>query len=489
MLFILTVTTAAFLPCLNNGYVSNWDDSHYILGNRLIKDLTFANLKGIFTYFTLDLYTPLVLLSYSIEYYFFKLNPYGYHLTNLILHLCNSLLVFWIIFLLCDKKKPGIAFIAALLFGIHPMRVESVAWIAERKDMLYSFFLLGASVFYLSYLRGRRERLYYFCLLSFILSLLSKPMGMLFPLLMILFDYFTGQAYFSRKNLLKKTPFFMIALIFMLFIVTAGVKKIIHHPPTCILNNMLVASHAVVFYLYKLFLPVRLSCLYPYPEQSQGVLAGIFLFSPAILLALTAVVAISRKYTNKIVFGCLFFIITILPSLQLIPYLPSIAADRNTYIPYLGLFYIIGNAISWVYARLENRVVKNIFSLFLVVILASLSSLTWQRCKVWKDNETLWRDALDKYPGSSKININLAVAYSDQGQPDKAIIYYRKALEIDPYSAESHNNIGVALLNKKEYDKAMREFIKAIQIDPAIADAYFNIAAVYGTRLDHKKVI
>lgn len=489
MSLILLVTAVAFIPCLNNGYVVNWDDSHYLLDNGLIKNLTFANLKGIFTYSTLGLYSPLVLLSYSVEYPFFKLDPYGYHLTNLILHLCNSLLVFWIVFLLCDKKKLSIAFIAALLFGIHPMRVESVAWISERKDMLYSFFFLGASGFYLRYLRNQKEKLYYLCLLSFTLSLLSKPTGILFPLLMMLFDYFSGKPYLSRKFLMQKVPFFIIAIIFMLCVVTTGVKKILSEPPVYFLHNILVASYAIVFYLYKLFVPVRLSCFYPYPQENQNQLAGIFLFSLAILLILIAGVVICRRYTKKIVFASLFFLITIFPSLQFIPYLPSVAADRNTYIPYIGLFYIIGNIISWVYARLKNRVVKSIFCLFLIFMLIVLSLLTWQRCKVWNNGQTIWQDALDKYPDSASVNNNLAVEYSDQGQPDKAIFYYRKVLELDPYYAEAYNNIGVALLNKKEYDKAMPEFIKALRIDPTLADAYFNIAAIYGMRGNHKKVI
>jgi tetratricopeptide (TPR) repeat protein len=369
------------------------------------------------------------------------------------------------------------------------MRVESVAWISERKDMLYSFFLLWAALFYLSYFRNQRKKLYYLCLLSFVLSLLSKPMGMLFPLLMVLFDYFLGKAYLSRKNLIEKAPFFIIAATFILFIVSGGVRKTLHEPPFYLLNNILIASYAIIFYLYKLFVPVRLSCLYPYPQLNGNLLPGIFLLSPAILSILITVVAMSRKYTKKIVFGCLFFLIAILPSLQLIPYLPGIAADRNTYIPSIGLFYIIGNAIVWLYARFKKSAAKNILSLFFIFVVAVLSFLTWQRCKVWKNTETLWRDALDKYPNSAEINNNLAVAYSDQGQPDKAIFYYRKALEIDPYSAESYNNIGVALLNKKEYDKAMPQFIKTLRIDPTFADAYFNIAAIYAMKGDHKKVV
>ena len=143
---VLIITFAAFSPCLKNGFI-NWDDDVYVIDNPLIKDLSFQGIAKIFTTIHSGLYKPLVFLSFSIEYHFFKLDPHIYHLTNIVFHLINSLLVFWLILILSDK--PIIAFLVSFLFGIHPLHVESVAWIAERKDTLYAFFYLGTLIFYL----------------------------------------------------------------------------------------------------------------------------------------------------------------------------------------------------------------------------------------------------------------------------------------------------------------------------------------------------
>lgn len=483
---ILIITFIAFLPCLKNGFV-NWDDDFYVTLNPLIKDLSFKGVFNIFTTAHRGLYKPLVLLSFAVEYYFFNLNPAIYHSTNLILHLINCLLVFGFFYFLGERLE--IAFIAALLFGIHPLHVESVAWVTERKDLLYSFFLLTAAIFYLYYLKGRIKKFYWCSLTLFTLSFLAKPMGITFPLVMMAFDYYLGVKN-DRKSILEKMPFFIIAFLFLIISLLTTNKFIHHQSSFNAFDSIFIASYGFVFYLSKLFIPLNLSCLYPYPVKINNVLPWVFLISPFLVISLAMIVVVSCKYTKKILLAAVLFFCPLLPVIQLVPSGPAIAADRYSYISSIGLFYLIGLAIVWFYGRIIlKKAGKMSFSAFIVFIFAVLIFLTYNRCKVWKDGTTLWDDALRKYPGSAIIYNNRGVAYSDYGKHDTAISSYNKAIEIDPAYAEAYNNLGASLFNKKKYGMALAQFNKALSVEPDYPEAYRNIAIIYEIKGEHAKVI
>ena len=207
---ILAIPAISFFPSLKNDFL-NWDDPQYVTENKMITELSWRNIETIFDSIYMGHYHPLTLLSYALEYRFFKLNPFAYHLTNLILHLINGLLVFWLIWML----KGGVltSLVVSLLFGIHPLHVESVAWISERKDLLCSFFFLGSLVVYLTYLKTRRRRFYFLSLFLFLLSLLSKSMAVTLPLVLVLCDYLLDRK-FDRKCLIEKIPFLGNGLYF-----------------------------------------------------------------------------------------------------------------------------------------------------------------------------------------------------------------------------------------------------------------------------------
>src|SRR3989339_423851 len=209
---ILIVTFISYHSSIKNDFV-NWDDNLYITGTNKIRELS---LKSIVNFFT----------SFDIEYKFFKLNPHAYHLTNLILHLINCLLVFWLIVLL--SKKASVSFIVALLFGIHPLHVESVAWISERKDVLYALFYLGSIISYIYYLKGETlhfiqgdskkqndggKKYYYYSIFLFLLSLLSKSMAVTLPFVLILTDYLNNKK-INKNTLKEKIPFFILSIVF-----------------------------------------------------------------------------------------------------------------------------------------------------------------------------------------------------------------------------------------------------------------------------------
>ncbi len=433
---ILAVTFISYYPSLNNGFV-NFDDDRYVYRNPMIRDLSWNGVGRIFTSVNYTvLYTPLVFLTYTFEYHFFKLRPFIYHLTNLVLHLLNCLLVFWFIFIL--GRKASVAFMVAILFGVHPLRVESVAWITERKDVLYALFFLGALICHIYYLRNRSSGYYYGVIVLFVLALLSKPAALVLPFILLLCDYFTNGR-INKKDLSEKIPLFSIAAVFLILGMFTAAEYVREDPGFNFLDYIFVASYGLVFYLYKIVVPLNLSCLYPYPLKSGNLLPVAFLVSPLLIIILALVTAFSVRYTRKALFGGLFFLITIFSALQFFPTGRTIVADRYTYIPAIGIFFAVAELIVWLYRR-KTRYIKVIVSAAFIVAVGALSILTWNRCKVWKSNLTLWGDAVSCCPDGyiPLAYVNRAVSYTDIGENgkavsdfDRALIIYYKELGID----------------------------------------------------------
>ena len=255
---ILVIVSLSFLPSLKCGLV-NWDDDRYLSNTPAVQSLSLTTVKEASTSFFIGHYQPLTILSYALDYHFYKLNPYHYHLTNLILHLLNSLLVFYLIYLLSGNII--VSFITAILFGLHPLHVESVAWVSERKDVLYSFFFLLSCITYLYYLtKGNKHKYYILSLFLFLCSLLSKSMAVTLPLLLLLIDYYLKRKP-NKTLLLDKIPYFFLSIIFgIIAIFGVGIRPKVGFS---LFGALSAASYATVFYLGKLFLPIKLSCLYP----------------------------------------------------------------------------------------------------------------------------------------------------------------------------------------------------------------------------------
>ena len=453
LIFILITASIVFSPILRNGF-TNWDDSTYITKNSDLKDFSLTGIIHICSSFYIQNYHPLTMLSYLMEYHFFGANPLGYHITSLILHLLNCIFVFWLVFLLSESII--VTFIAAMLFAIHPLHVESVAWIAERKDLLYSLFSLAGFIAYIHYLKKGKRVYYFICLFLFFLSLLSKAMAVTFPLVLFLIDYLFKRK-FDKESFFEKIPFFALAFIFLL------IGSITFHVLAfwpgwsfmAVFRQGMIAAYAITFYLYKILLPVGLSCLYPYPGINETSTFQ-YLFFPLIVAILAALVVFSRKYTRKIVFGSLFFLCTIFLALQISPFANSIVADRYTYLASVGLFYLSGEGVRWFYLRLNLPAsVKNLFFpvIFIGLILV-LFSLSWQRCKVWKNSLVLWSDALKRYPDLPVAYYNRGNAYLDQKDYGKAIDDYNRAIQIAPDFLFPYFAKVIAYERKGEYDKA-----------------------------------
>jgi Flp pilus assembly protein TadD len=479
LLLILAVTFLAFFPCLKNGFV-NWDDNLYIRDNPVVRSLTAENVHKVFTSSLVANYQPLTFLSYMLDTHLFGGGPSGYHATNLFWHLINSLLVFWLIFLLSGRVST--AFLTGLLFGIHPLHVESVAWISGRKDVLYVFFYLAALLCYWYYLKGLlRRRFYYGVLALFLLSLLSKTMAVTLPLVLLLMDYF-----FSKRSvkeaLLDKIPFFVLSLVFggITFFAQGAAGAVRHQEMFDLWGKIQVVPFVMVFYLAKIAWPHALSCLYPYFILPVGF--GITLVLAAfIVVGIGVFLFLWRKRSKTVIFCGLFFLVTILPALQFVPIGHTLVADRYVYLSLLGILYGFSAGVSYLldrFVKAGNRRGIVVIALLLAGLVAALGVTTWTRCGVWKDSVTLWNDVLAKYPRSATAHNNLGVILAEKGRKDEAAVLFQKAVEEDPHYSGAYNNLGMVTYDAGRSAEAAALFRKAVEIDPRSAGAYNNLCKV-----------
>ncbi len=281
ILLLIVLCIGVYLPLFRNGFI-NLDDPQYILENPDIQSLNIDNIKRLFTSTYVGNYQPVSMLTYLFEYSLSGANSKVFHITNLLFHLFNTLLVYIIFVRLVNNKN--IAFITAALFCIHPLHVESVAWAAARKDVVYTFFFLASAWFYLKYMSERKKQHLIFSLLLFILSILSKAQAVVLPMVLLLFDYLQKRP-INKKTILEKIPFFVLSFIFGALAIyiqkkSGAVQDFAYFP---VLTRVLFSCYGMMGYFYKLLLPINLSCFYPYPETNDAINTNWVYAAPLVL--------------------------------------------------------------------------------------------------------------------------------------------------------------------------------------------------------------
>jgi hypothetical protein len=467
---VILFTSITLYPCLKNGFL-NFDDLKYVSYNLHIQEISCANTKAFFTSSYFSNYTPITLMSYAVDYHIGKLKPLVYHTTNLLFHLLNCILVFWLIYLL--SRSISVAFLVALLFGIHPLHVESVAWVSERKDVLYSFFFLSSLIIYIKY--------YALSLLLFLASCLSKSMAVTLPLVLFLIDYLLHHK-LEIKTFLFKIPFISISLAFGFIAILTQYGHSYTRPSHLFsfLDNILRASYGLVFYICKIIVPVHLSGLYPNPQIVGGNYPVTFLLAPFAIILLILIIILLRN-NKRVIFGTVFFLLTILPVLQLLPIGTAIAADRYTYIPAIGMFYLFGEGCSWFYKeKLTKKTnIRTVFFSCLIVIIATFSFLSWQRCHVWKDSITFWTDVISKYPNSLKAYDSRGIAYAANGDDKRAIEDFKKAWSLNPYNPMVLNNLFATYRRLGMNNVAIFVYTTASEQNPDIIKVLLNLGRMH----------
>lgn len=476
---IILLTFACYFPALSNGFV-NWDDPVYLLENQTIRHLSVENIKQIFTSFVNGNYQPLTVLTFALEYHFFQLHPFIYHLNNVLLHLLNVILVYHLVSKLTQNKFTP--FIVSLFFAIHPMHVESVAWVTERKDVLFCFFYLISLILYKEYLVKKDMRWILGTFLFFILSLLSKPAAVSLPMFLLLFDYHHERK-FDRYSFFEKVPFFLVSFLFGLIAVYAArilwedPYPFVHH--FTFVERIFLSFYALLQYAWKMFFPWNLSCYYPYPQLENAHLPYSYYLSAIGILALGGIFLFRYKENRVFVFGTLFFLLSIVFNLHFYSVGRVLMADRFTYIPYIGLFFVCAEGFYFYYSKQRFPwIFEKIMMIIMCFIVLTFATLTWNRCKVWRNSIWLWSDVVVKFPDEPMAYYNRVNNFIEWGAIDLAIADYRKGISLMPYP-QAYCGLGNMYFFKGLDNLALENYSKAIEMDSKFINAYLNRAEYY----------
>ncbi len=458
----LAITFLSFFPALRNGF-TNWDDNGYVFENaHLGRPLGEAVAYFFGPHYFIGNYIPLTMSLYSFVFHLAGLDAQSYHTLSLFLHLVNVSLVFWFIYLLSGKKRE-VAFFVALFFGIHPMHVESVAWIAELKDVLYTAFFFSGLIVYWNYLAKQRSPVkehigYYLAVLAFfILSLLSKPAAIIFPVVLLLIDYYAGRKSTTRLWI-EKLPFFLLSVLFGFIAVRAQQADRLLHDYYPLSQRFFFAAHSLLVYFIKFLAPVGLALFHPYPRVTDGHLPVAYYAAPVVVLLLFYLVFKTVERTRLIAFGVLFFVVNLLLVLQLVSVGDAIVAERYTYVPYIGLLFVAGMLLYDVYD--SNR--KNIIIAMIAILATVCSYQTYSRCLVWENDITLADDLVEKYPDDRLALNNKGFIQKELHNYPEAISLLTKAIQIKPDYAMAYMNLVNCYIDLNDLNSAMRAADDAI---------------------------
>ncbi|MEI8005781.1 MAG: tetratricopeptide repeat protein [Bacteroidota bacterium] len=510
--FILPLVAIAFFPILNNGFV-NWDDNELITGNPLIRSLSLNGIHKIFTTFWVGNYQPLHILAYALQYHFWGLNPAGYHAVSLILFLGITSLVYFFIYRI-SHQNITVAVIATLLFSINAMRVESVAWASEHKDMLYALFYVAALITYVKYIlsgkdqpRGWKLRYLIYTFAFFCFSVLSKVMAVSLVGALVMLDYYYERR-LSISMLLEKVPFVIVSIIIGLVQVkaTASTNSIDTSNQFTHVERLLIASRNLMFFFYKMLVPVNLSNYHPYPDRAAGLPWPVeFYIAPFFVLILLTLVIWSMRKTRIIAFSVGFFIISLLLVLQYIAIGPTLFNERYSLLPAIPLSFLLASGIYLLTTRFPAM---KMLSLGLTgVYIAIMFYLTFFRCSVWQNPAKLWTNVISQYPHeaypyyvrseyygrtlgdvrqemedlntsirlSPTINmafINRGIVYYQNNMYDSAISDFTTAIRLNAGSCEAFINRGVTWSMMGRYTEALNDYNRSIELDPSKVNNY-----------------
>ncbi len=493
-IFILTL--GVYFNSLTNQFV-NWDDPGLILKNQKIRSLDWHNIGDMFTPKKASTYQPIRVLSYTIDYHFWRLNPMGYRITNILFYMLTCIMVFLTLKLLSfhlrEKAPPEshyrVALFGSLLFAAHPVHVEAVTWLAARKEVLQGFFFFSA--FYL-YLIGREKEgrgkfiFLGLCLFSILMATLSKPSAIVFPAVVLCYEI-ARQRDRWFEYLKRHWLFFTVASIISIIFVTVLIKVMLDaggvkpYRGGSFLNNLLISFYAFVYNIKLLTFTINYSAAYTLPISYPILSLRTFAFV-GITLFMVGFSIWSLKRTKVIFFAFFFFLITILPYLNIIP-ISTLLADRYVFIASFSYAFLLGILFDRFYVCRHKRFSDGFFKLLSVAIflflLASYSYMTVRQNTIWENSYTLWADAVEKHPESNTANALMGVVYMELGMDEDALKYLEKAVEILPYDYQSLNNLGIVYGRLGEYEKALDRLLKAIYLQPENDSIKINLSILF----------
>jgi tetratricopeptide (TPR) repeat protein len=492
-----------YFDSLGNRF-TNWDDS-MIYANSQIRSLSWENICKIFTLWKGATYQPIRVLSYAVDYYFWKLNPIGYHITSILLYILTCIVVFFTLRYLSaslrEKVSPDshdrAALFGALFFAAHPVHVEAVTWLAARKEVLQGFFFFLAFCFYLNARTREGNKKIIFLglvLLTILFAVLSKPSAIVFPAVILMYEVIQRKnrwRVFIKSHWLFLTLSILISLIFAIILIkvvfeAGGIKP---YRGGSFFNNFLVSFYAFLYSIKLLVFKLNYSAAYTIPVSNPVLSFRTFVFV-GITLLLFGFSVWSLKYTKVIFFSFSFFFITLLPYLNIIP-ISTLLADRYVFIASFSYCFLFGIVFDRLYTFKDKKFSESFFKLLAIIlllfILTAYSLTTIRQNKIWENSYTLWSDAVEKYPDSNTANALMGVVYMELRMDEKAAEYLERAAQLLPYDYQSRNNLGIVYGRLQQPAKALKELMTAIRLMPEDDTIKINLSVFYQRQKEYKK--
>ena len=482
----------AFGHTLHHEFV-NYDDGPYVYSNaKIINGLTPGNLAWAFTHVHAANWHPLTTISHMLDCQLYGLQPWGHHLSNILLHTAAVILLFLALWRLTEDLWAS-AFVAAL-FAIHPLRVESVAWVAERKDVLSGVFFMLTLLAYARYARSDRffPGRYATVLVLFALGLMCKPTLVTVPFVLLLLDYWPlGRTPSSSpvaaslrgarqrraatwlQLLLEKIPFFVLSAASCVITILAQKAAMAPIREIRLQERLANAVVAYVEYLGQTIYPAHLAVLYPYPEGGPSVVEVTF--SLLLLLIVSVVLFLWRKNFPFALTGWLWFIGMLVPMIGIVQVGSQPIADRYTYLPQIGLYILA----TWGAMELINnwQHKREVLTVASLLVIGALVTRSYFQTLYWQNSEVLWRHTIDVNPNNYIAQNNLAGTLEEKGQFNEAIAHYREAVQLNPNVARVQNNLGYALLQGGRVEEGIDHLQDALRIDPTYSEAYNHMGS------------
>jgi tetratricopeptide (TPR) repeat protein len=486
---VAQLVVVAFSPALRAGFVL-WDDDTYFLNNPYYRGLGPAQLRWMFSVMS-GHYMPLTWLTHGLDYVLWGMKPAGYHAVNVVLHaLAAAVTYFLALRLLAAAVGPApraalsaAAAIAALLFAVHPLRVESVAWITERRDVLCGVLFLLAMLCYLRALEAdaRRPVGWYAAAVALAaLALLSKAMAVTLPLLLLLLDVYPlrrlGPGRWLRRNVwVEKIPFVVLsaAAATLAIIAQRSVGTLSDLGDVGVAQRLGLTTYGLVFYAWKTLLPTGLAPLYEAPFD-YATLTPWFAASAIVVGAATGVLVLVRRRWPGVTAAGAAFVVLLLPVLGLVHFGLHIVADRNTYFAGLAVAMLVGGLVLHRLRAAPSPLAARATGAAALAVVSLLGVLTWRQSAVWRDSRTLWAHAVAVSP-SSVGHAKLGVLLEEEGRTEEAVAHFQQAVRLRPDNAYAENNWGVTLGNVWRFDEAIAHFEAAIRAQPTFAEAHRNL--------------
>lgn len=523
LFFIIVVTLVVYSFSANNGFV-NYDDNYLITGNEDILKFNWENITKFFTNQYYGHYHPFTMISFALNYQIGELNPFYYHVTNIILHLLNIVIAFFLFIRL--TKRADVTAVITLFFALHPIQTETVSWLGARSNLLVTFFILLSLFSYVNYIiHNYKWKHLLLSFIFFVFALLSKSQAVIVPVLFFLFDYYLSRK-LSFRLFIEKVPFFLGSLLFGLLAVASAkaigsIYGIIEYSG---LERILMVSYSIFFYISMFFFPNNQSAVHYEPWKTDGMLPIPYYIAPIVILGIIALIFMLKKYRKDLLFSFLFYFISIVLIIRIVPIGSTIVCERYAYLPVLGLAFLVGKLYqNLTMSQLLSPMVKQYVIIpFFLLLFMGYSVLTYGRNKVWESAYTLFNDVIEKYPERgfayyAKANMEAEekkydaaiadyseaiarepfyMAYYNRGNVklrkksyEEAILDYNEGLKLNPYCLDLYNVRGSALCEIGKYDEAIRDFDHILEEKPNRGDIYHNRALLYSIMGDYTKAI